>query len=523
MTRSSVFSILGLAVPTMLAAQAAAPSTAAVPAPTAAVRRAAESITVDYLRNGVFTIAHDSMRGRNTPSRGLDLTAEYIAAEFSKFGLKPGGDNGGWQQRYPLFSRRLLTQESSIRFEQTGGMELRFSLASSAALRFGVPTQGPLRGSVTILAGPVDTAAINRADFRDQVIVWLAAMPGGNPPPGFRDILASAARTGAVGLVMISNRTSGEGFERLVASQGRPSVSREATPRATGGVAAYEIPEEVVMAASPDAGLQLQMMRQSPTMLIQPLPEWLATIDVKMVQDEPTSAPNTVGILEGSDPVLKNEYIVFSAHMDHVGDGGTGEDPIFNGADDDASGTIGVVALARAFSQNGARPRRSVIFLTVSGEEKGLWGSDYFAANPPVPLEKIVANINLDMIGRNSIDSIVVIGKEHSDLGATLNAIHAAHPELKMVPSDDIWPQERFYFRSDHYNFARRGVPILFFFNGTHEDYHRVGDSPDKIGYEKMSRIVKMAFYLGQAVGNRAERPRWNPESYRQIVQPAVP
>ena len=135
MIRSSAFSIFSLGIPAMLAAQAAAPPAVSIPAPTAAVRRAAESITVDYLRNGVFTIAHDSMRGRNTPSRGLDLTAEYIAGEFRKFGLKPGGDNGGWLQRYPLFSRRLLAQESSIRFEQSGGINLRFSLARDAALR----------------------------------------------------------------------------------------------------------------------------------------------------------------------------------------------------------------------------------------------------------------------------------------------------------------------------------------------------------------------------------------------------
>ena len=231
------------------------------------------------------------------------------------------------------------------------------------------------------------------------------------------------------------------------------------------------------------------------------------------------TAPNTVGILEGSDPQLKNEYIVYSAHMDHIGITPGQADSINNGADDDASGTAGVIELAEAFSRPGARPKRSLIFLTVSGEEKGLWGSDYFASHPPVPIKQIVANINIDMIGRNWADTIVAIGKEHSDLGATLERVNAAHPELRMTAIDDRWPEERFYFRSDHYNFARKGVPILFFFNGVHEDYHEVTDSPDKINSEKEARILKLLYFLGQEVANAPKRPEWKPESYKEIVR----
>jgi Zn-dependent M28 family amino/carboxypeptidase len=178
-----------------------------------------------------------------------------------------------------------------------------------------------------------------------------------------------------------------------------------------------------------------------------------------------------------------------------------------------------VIELAEAFSRPGAAPKRSIIFLTVSGEEKGLWGSNHFANHPPVPIGQIVADINMDMIGRNWPDTIVAIGKEHSDLGATLNRVNAAHPELRMTAIDDQWPEERFYFRSDHYNFARKGIPILFFFNGVHEDYHRVTDSPDKINSEKEARILKLLYYLGQEIGNAAKRPEWNPESKREIVE----
>jgi Zn-dependent M28 family amino/carboxypeptidase len=205
--------------------------------------------------------------------------------------------------------------------------------------------------------------------------------------------------------------------------------------------------------------------------------------------------------------------------MDHIGISPGQPDSINNGADDDASGTTGVMELAHAFAQPGARPKRSLIFLTVSGEEKGLWGSRYFSEHPPVPIQQVVADINIDMIGRNWPDTIVAIGKEHSDLGATLNRVNAEHPELGMTAIDDRWPEERFYFRSDHYNFARKGVPILFFFNGVHPDYHRPSDSPDKINPEKEARIARLLFYLGEDIANAPERPKWKPESYKEIVE----
>jgi Zn-dependent M28 family amino/carboxypeptidase len=237
-------------------------------------------------------------------------------------------------------------------------------------------------------------------------------------------------------------------------------------------------------------------------------------------RDEEISAPNVVGILEGSDPALRNEYVVFSAHMDHVGVGAPDErgDSIFNGADDDASGTVAVVEIAQAMASLPTRPRRSTLFLLVSGEEKGLWGSEYFAANPSVPASQMVADLNMDMVGRNWPDTIVAIGKEHSDLGSTLERVNAAHPELRMTAIDDLWPEESFYTRSDHYNFAVKGVPILFFFNGTHADYHGRDDEPEQIDGEKAARIARLVFYLGAEIANVDARPAWNPASYARIV-----
>jgi Zn-dependent M28 family amino/carboxypeptidase len=206
--------------------------------------------------------------------------------------------------------------------------------------------------------------------------------------------------------------------------------------------------------------------------------------------------------------------------MDHVGVGQPNEagDSIRNGADDDGSGTIAVVELAQAFSMLAERPRRSIIFLTVSGEESGLWGSRFFAENPGIAPDQLVADLNADMISRNAPDTIVVIGKEHSDLGETLNRVNAAHPELNLTAADDIWPEQNFYRRSDHFNFARRGVPILFFFCGTTEDYHGVDDEIEKMDITKATNTTKLMFWLGLELGNAAEKPQWDPASFEEIV-----
>jgi Zn-dependent M28 family amino/carboxypeptidase len=198
-------------------------------------------------------------------------------------------------------------------------------------------------------------------------------------------------------------------------------------------------------------------------------------------------------------------------------------DSIFNGADDDASGTVGVVEVAEAFAMLEEPPRRSMIFLLVSGEERGLLGSRWYADNPTVPAERIVANFNTDMIGRNWSDSIVVIGKEHSELGEIMNRLGAERPELGMEPIDDLWPEQNFYGRSDHFNFARRGVPVLFFFNGTHDDYHQATDEVRRIDGEKAARIAKMVFYLSYEVGNLEEPPEWYDDSYDEYVTDPPP
>lgn len=330
---------------------------------------------------------------------------------------------------------------------------------------------------------------------------------------------------GATGLLLVSERPDSM-FARMAARAARSTMTMERGARGGIEVALLEVRDADARAL---LGIDPAALRGATTRTVERLPGVTLTLDPRFQTAGRIEAPNVVGIVEGSDPTLKDEYILFSAHMDHVGvaaDGrcrARGADSICNGADDDASGTVAVIELAQAFAALQPRPKRSAIFLTVSGEERGLWGSSYFASNPSVPMDQIVANLNMDMVGRNWPDTIAVIGREHSDLGATLDRVAAAHPELNMTPINDIWPQENFYRRSDHYNFAVKGVPILFFFNGTHPDYHQVSDHPDKIDTDKEARLARLVFYLGYEIAMSPERPKWNPESYRQIVQPPQP
>ena len=303
---------------------------------------AAETITEDDIMRRVALIAADSMMGRGNPSRGLELTADYVAAEFRRLGLQPGGENGGYRQTFELRRGKLATS-------------------------------------------------------------------------------------------------------RLL--------------------------------------------------------------------------PNVIGILPGSDSALRHQFVAFSAHIDHIGITRGLVDSINNGADDNATGVAGLLELAEAFSRPDARPRRSLLFLAPSAEEPGLLGSAYFTEHATVPLDSIVADINMDLIGRNWTDSVIAVGVEQSELGRILQQVVAQHRDLQMAPIRDRWPEERIFYRSDHYNFARRGVPILFFTSGTHADYHRPSDTADRINAEKASRLVRLIFYLGTAVANRTQRPRWTAESYRQIVE----
>jgi hypothetical protein len=478
----------------------------------ASSNQGAASITAKDVARRIGIIADDSMLGRDTPSRGLDLTARYVGDQFRSFGLRPAGDSGGWFQRYPITRRRFDAARSRVTLT-AGGVEAVARFDRSARYLQGTVSGRPVTGRAVLVGGGLDPAAAGRMTLRDRLVIY--AVDTAMQPLKTTQIVR-AIRLGGPAAILLVNDQAPDAFAARVPKYDRPRTTVDLKLVSPPLV---EVSESAVAPALRKAEVDLRAVRADSAPVYRELPSLRASVELHDSVLQALTAPNTVGLLEGTDPALRREYIVFSAHMDHIGITPGQADSVNNGADDDGSGTAGVMELAEAFSRPGARAKRSLIFLTVSGEEKGLWGSRYFTEHPPVPLDRVVADINIDMIGRNWRDTIVAIGKEHSDLGATLERVNRAHPELHMTAVDDRWPEERFYFRSDHYNFARKGVPILFFFNGVHPDYHEVTDSPDKIDSEKESRILRLVYYLGHAIGDARERPKWNPDSYREIVE----
>jgi Zn-dependent M28 family amino/carboxypeptidase len=262
---------------------------------------------------------------------------------------------------------------------------------------------------------------------------------------------------------------------------------------------------------------------------------------------------NVVGVIEGSDPVLKNEYVVFSGHLDHLGlsnPDATG-DRVFNGADDDASGSSALMAMAHAYATGaakGMRPKRTIIFAWVAGEEKGLWGSQYFNQFPPIDITKVVADLNMDMIGRTKnkpgyvdppsdklVDpgEVFVVGPNISsdELEKTLETVNNGYQKLKLnhfydvtapdATHDNLGPGaqgQRIFYRSDHYNFAKMGIPIAFFTTGIHVDYHRLTDSPEKIDFVTMHRITKTVAATGWVLANSPTKPKLNAKLPEQLI-----
>jgi len=476
------------------------------------------SITGDDVRRRIGVIADDSMLGRATPSPQLDEVASYVAAEFRRFGLRPGGDSDTYVQRYPLELLRLEPESSSVRI--TGRAAALWRLGQDVLLIEGEPPAADAAGTGVLITGaPQAGGKLDSAAVAGKV-VFLSFGPGLNAIAGKILPLRPLA------LVLLG------AFPDSIWQQlpGHEATTRVRNPSEAGGPhipAVFALRTATAAPLFGQAGVALDSLAAwaSQPLAARPLGDATLHPDVRQRQLERTAAPNVIGILDGRDASLKKEYVLFTAHMDHIGTPGSGEgcaarggDSICNGADDDGSGTVAVLELAQAFGAARVRPKRSLVFMTVSGEERGLWGSEYFANHPTVPLASVVADLNSDMVGRNWKDTMSVIGREHSSLGAVLDSVTAAHPELNMKPVGDLWPQEGLYFRSDHYNFAKKGVPILFFTSGLHPDYHQVSDSPDKIDAEKEARFAQLVYYLGVAVANAAARPQWNPDSYKQIV-----
>jgi hypothetical protein len=527
---------------TATAPKASAGLTAIVPSSSA--RKAAERITEKQLKEYLYYIASDAMEGRDTPSRGLDETARFIADRLAKAKLKPAGDEGTYFQRITLRSTRVDADKTSARMGEQqfrlgtdfipGGR--RGGEASGALVYVGHgwvvrsknidPYRGlDVRNKLVIISG--NGTALPAGITREEI----NALPAGD----WESPVSYAQKNGAAGLLLIPQR-----FERAWRS-GRRAIANSAysverledeTARAlhqTGTALPAIIPSAEMIDAIFNGEQTKGADIMQATLAGKPVEGFALREDKRLsfsvsLNSSTATTQNVVAVLEGSDPVLKNEYVAFGAHYDHVGIGVEVDgDRIYNGADDDGSGTTALIAMAEAFARS-TRPKRSLLFVWHCGEEKGLWGSDYFTNYPTVPLEQVVAQLNIDMIGRSKKpgdtnprnrmltgpNEIYVVGSRvlSTELGDLNERLNRGYLNLDFNyhydrPNDP----EALWTRSDHFNYARKGVPIVFFFDGVHEDYHRPSDTADKIDYQKLLNVTRTVFILASEVANAPKRP----------------
>jgi Zn-dependent M28 family amino/carboxypeptidase len=480
---------------------------------------AVATITAEDMRARITYLASDELAGRDTPSPGLEMAAEYLAAQFQSSGLEPGGDEGSFFQRYSLPLRALDTESvhfGTVDADGSDNQMLEYGVDFFASPAIDREGRDMRHGSLIYFGELPEGGLPTSADVQGKVMV--ASLPGA-PDRDLRLRAASARRqaeeAGASALFLLL----GPGFPAEMVGR---MAELSAEPRRVL-VNPDEVPVFYISNAAAAAILgQGGFDRAAPGDLLASgvsltaVEAHFAAVPLTLEDSRP---PNVAAIIRGSDPELRDEYVVFSAHMDHVGVGtadATG-DSIYNGADDDASGTAALVEVAEAFAALEEPPARSLLFLVVSGEEKGLLGSRYFSDHPTIPLESIVANINVDMIARNAPDSVVVIGQEYSSLGPLVRTVASQNAVLGLTVVPDPWPEERFFFRSDHFNFARKEIPALFFFAGVHEDYHRPSDEVDKIDADKAARVARLIFYTAHAIADDASAPEWTEVGLTEI------
>ncbi len=467
---------------------------------------AAATITPEDVQKRIAFLASDSLRGRATPSPGLELAAAYVAREFKALGLKPAGDSGSFIQRWPF--KRSNFDAKSVKAELRGPTPRTLVYGKEY---FVIPsaTVDTVTGDV-VYGGVAGANSIASSHFANNIVAFFVpgAMPDSAWEAELQSAFVSAMTGGARGIVFILDPLFQESIIGMVAQM----ASNQSTP-----LPLIALRYDVARAWLRTLNVNLDSARSAT------VPDALGQGSLFLrtsqggVVDRP---PNVVGILEGSDPALKNTYVVYSAHIDHVGVGqpdATG-DSIYNGADDDASGTSAVIEIAEAFVALNPKPKRSVIFLLVSGEENGLFGSQYFVNNPPVPAQQMVANINIDMIGRNAPDTTVAIGLDYTTLGHVMQNVNRAHPELGLTVAPDLWPEENLFVRSDHFNFAKARIPAIFFTSGLHADYHKPSDEPETIDNDKLARTARLLFFLGYDVANNTAAPTWT-EAGLQLIR----
>jgi Zn-dependent M28 family amino/carboxypeptidase len=531
---------------------------------------------VERLRAHVAYLASDKLEGRRTGSPGAQLAAEYIAREFSRYGLRRsiGYDTPGmsileadsparYLQKFPYVAGVELGKGNKMSF-QVSETPVQLNV-SEDWLPVGLSSSGHIENSDAVFVGYGITATeLKYDDYQSgkaagRIAIALSGTPDGDNPHGqfakYEDVRwkAIAARNArATGLIVIAraenfkdDRLATLHYDHGAGDAGLPvvAISRGVAAKifeANGIKNFSEFVEQVSTALAQQGSKEIRGYTVTTTNSFDLLRETKLTLSTDLVRREVT-ASNVVGILDGSDPVLKNEVIVIGAHYDHLGRGGEGslapkEGDIHHGADDNASGVAGVLELARIFSEQQPRPKRTLVFIAFSGEEEGLLGSNYYVNHPTFPLNQTVAMINMDMIGRMKGSKLIVGGvgtaKEWRDIVGTSNYFEGITVNPGARPGDRSRPasavpivvssngaavvtadaaktfvmtlNEDGYGPSDHSSFYAKQIPVLFFWTGTHEDYHKPSDTADKINYDDEARLLR---FIGRIANDIANRP----------------
>ena len=514
-------------------APAPKPEPQVAPNPTADIF--AQTITAADLSAHLHVLASDEFEGRETGKKGQKMAAEYIANHFREIGVaSPAALPQPYYQSFELEESNW--EKAALRVDKTD-----FTFLKDFYLPGDEPTEKSQQLDLVFAGYGIETekhSDYRNLDVKGKTVVILTGEPkdaqgnflvSGTKKPSawnsdYRKKVRLAHEKGAKNLILVSDQ-SDQQFQKQVAylrhRLEKPRLDFPASKEQEAQTPVIIVSQSVGTALLNTDAKKLQAYMAQVSKAGQPVAAKFKPVKNAMLSAEKTRVPvpteNVLGFVEGSDK--KDELLVITAHYDHVGmDPSLKGDQIFNGADDDGSGTSAVLELAQAFQEakkSGVGPRRSILFMTVTAEEKGLLGSEYYTNNPVFPLQSTVANLNIDMIGRldkkyaDDKNYVYVIGSDKlsSELHAINEEANAKYTNLKLdyTYNDENDPNQ-FYYRSDHYNFAKNNIPVIFYFNGTHEDYHQPGDEVEKILFDKMETITRLVFHTAWELANREER-----------------